>query len=644
VVVRAQVRLIDWVLRDRLGCPAGLGDPRIAIVDPAVGGGAYPTAIIQHVGAADEAMRGRMHLFEAMPGAAALARARGLPVQECDALSVDLNLDAPIVVCLGNPPYLRRPARPAAQVALLDGFTDSGTGIHRKNLYNDYVYFWGWVLRGVLEKRDGAAIISLVTAASYTRGPAFGGLRRRLRQLLDDLWLIDLEGDQRAARPSDNVFPIRTPIAIALGVRYGQTSLSRPADVHYARLVGTGQQKLAHLDGLQTPADLAWQSVAVGWSQPLVGARSSEYASWPSLTELFPWQLSGAQLKRTWPTGVTAEIVQTRWRRLLELPVDQRREAFGPTRDRDIDTSPQDLFDESTRLPALRDLSAGTACLEPVRYAYRAFDRHWVLPDARCGDFMRPRLWRVRGPRQVFLTSMLTNVLGSGPAAVATALVPDLDHFRGSFGARSVIPLWCDAEASQANVAGDWLERLSDRYGIEVTAPSFMAYCYALLAAPSYTHRFEEELRTPGPRLPLTRDPALFVHVATLGDELIQLHTYREVSVGRARAIAPVDERYPTTYLYDATRELLSMGAGCFGPVSSATWEFAVSGYRVLPNWVRRRVVRRGRSPLDAIAPSCWTQELSDELLALMWLLEATLARHAELDAVLDGVISSARG
>src|SRR2546430_708902 len=121
------------------------------------------------------------------------------------------------------------------------------------------------------------------------------------------------------------------------------------------------------------------------------------------------------------------DVLRRRWQRLLELPPQERLRAFGPTRDRDLSCTPADLLDPNARLPPLRELREGAVCLEPVRYAYRSFDRQWVLPDARLGDFMRPGLWRIAGPRQTFLTSLLTNVLGSGPAAVATAYVPDLD-------------------------------------------------------------------------------------------------------------------------------------------------------------------------------------------------------------------------
>jgi hypothetical protein len=80
------------------------------------------------------------------------------------------------------------------------------------------------------------------------------------------------------------------------------------------------------------------------------------------------------------------------------------------------------------------------------------------------------------------------------------------------------------------------------------------------------------------------------------------------------------------------------LGDACFGPVSPEVWGYAVSGYRVVNGWLRRRVLRRGKSALDAIEPPRWDARLTTELLELLWLVEATLARGAALDALLDQV------
>jgi hypothetical protein len=168
-----------------------------------------------------------------------------------------------------------------------------------------------------------------------------------------------------------------------------------------------------------------------------------------------------------------------------------------------------------------------------------------------------------------------------------------------------------------------------------------MAYCYALLSACSYTRRFAEELRTPGPRVPLTRNAELFRRTVTAGEDLLRLHTYGEVIAGNASWIGPIPGEYPSTYGYDRSRQVLTIGNGVVGPVSSETWGFGLSGYGVLNGWLRRRIKRRGKSPLDAIGPDAWPAALTRELLELLWLIEITLARQPELDELLAGVVSS---
>ena len=313
-----------------------------------------------------------MRLFEALAGPAVIARERGLAVVEGDALTADALSDgADIVVVIGNPPYRRRTK--SATLAV-DDFCTGSAGVHRKNLHNEYVYFWRWALRVGFEVRRGPAVVCFVTAGSYLRGPAFGGMRGALRRALDELWLIDLEGDQRAARASANVFPIRTPVAIALGVRYGDGCEAVPASVHYTRIEGAATHKLSLLGRLEKSSDLTWQPVPSGWQGPLHAVSCSEYWRWPALTDLFPWQLSGVQFKRTWPIGSTPEVLRGRWRRLLTLPDGERRAAFGATRDRDVDSSPPDLLDAETRLaplaglaPDARHVRAGALCLPRLR-------------------------------------------------------------------------------------------------------------------------------------------------------------------------------------------------------------------------------------------------------------------------------------
>ena len=69
-VVRAQVRLIDELLTERLGKPLGFADPEVVVLDPAVGTGTHLLGVVEQALRRVEAERG----LGALPGqAAALA-------------------------------------------------------------------------------------------------------------------------------------------------------------------------------------------------------------------------------------------------------------------------------------------------------------------------------------------------------------------------------------------------------------------------------------------------------------------------------------------------------------------------------------------------------------------------------------------
>ena len=237
--------------------------------------------------------------------------------------------------------------------SVLDDFLkpvrDAGGGVHLKNLYNDYVYFWRWALWKVFDSTEDAGIVTFITASSYLRGPGFAGMRRKMREVFDELWIIDLEGDSLGARKTENVFAIRTPVAIAIGVRGGTPRPHTPARVWKTKLTGPEQAKLESLDDAGSFADLDWRECSSEWDAPFYPAGTGTYFDWPVLTDVFPWQQSGVQLKRTWPIGETRDVLAARWRSLIERSPAARRAAFRETGDRKIVSRYRSLMDGDKR-------------------------------------------------------------------------------------------------------------------------------------------------------------------------------------------------------------------------------------------------------------------------------------------------------
>ena len=625
------------------------------------------------------------------------------PIAKQHRKALEIKRAVPVIVCLGNPPYDRHDAvdwktednlspyggwvrfgdpldaggtndtgtrrgrktekarlARRQELSILKDFLDpakhAGYGVHLKNLYNLYVYFWRWALWKVFEHdtADGPGIVSFITASSYLDGDAFRGMREHIRRVCGELWILDLGGEGRGAHKSDNVFAIQTPVAIAVAVRSNAARGDLPAHVRYARIEGTREEKLAALDTIDRFEQVDWQDCPSEWQAPFRPAGKGNYFAWPLLTALMPWQHSGVQLKRTWPIAPDKETLERRWRGLLQAT--DRAEALHETGDRTIAGTYRASLTKKSDSKPISELSRSAPVPEMQRYAYRSFDRQYLIADGRLISRPRPDLWRAHGDREIYLTSLLNHPLGKGPAVTACSHVPDLDHFRGSYGAKAVIPLYRTADASEANVLPELLDDLSREYGRQVTPEDFLAYAYGLLAQPAFTQRFTDEMETRQLRVPLTKDPTLFEQVRKSGARLLWLHTYGErfvpegerrgqVQHGAARCTKAVPgdaDGYPEAFRYNDETQTLHVGAGEFAPVAPAVYGFEVSGLKVVQSWLRYRMKKgagKKSSPLDDIRPARWTNQFTTELLELLWVLEATLDGYPEQARLLDAVI-----
>ena len=342
----------------------------------------------------------------------------------------------PVIVCLGNPPYDRHEAADESNKARTGGWVrwgDDGKGTNAilrdfldpalaaghggqlKWFYNLYVYFWRWALWKVFEHgaATGPGVVSFISASSYLVGDAFCGMREHMRRLCDEIWILDLGGEGRGTRKSHNVFAIETPVAIAIAARYGEPNKNTPAKVHYARMEGTRKDKLKALYSIRGLTSLRWQECPDGWGSGFIPRAGKEYLGWPLVNDLLPWQHSGCQFFRTWPIDPSPTTLKRRWRAMLDAP--DRAKAFRESRDRQISRSYKPLTECQERASPIAELGRSCAAPPIQRYAFRSFDRQWVLADSRVGDYLRPVLWAVHGAPdcsdQVYVLSNLWMIL-----------------------------------------------------------------------------------------------------------------------------------------------------------------------------------------------------------------------------------------
>ncbi|KWW99053.1 N-6 DNA methylase [Carbonactinospora thermoautotrophica] len=700
-VVRFIVRFVDEILRHRLGLRKGFAEPGVVVVDPAMGTGTFLLNVVERVaataareqgpGAVGEWLRDlaeRLVGFERQTGPYAVAELRlhetlhrygsappggRLQIFVADTLADprveeawlpleyapiatslrkanQVKRDEQVRVVIGNPPYGDRakglggwietgPEDPERNPAPpLDAFRAAGKGRYEYVLSNLYVYFWRWATWKVFDAHpdEPTGVVAFITTSGYLGGPGFAGMREYLRRTADEGWIVDLSPEGHQPDVATRVFrAVQQPICIGVFARYGPPAPDRPAVVHHLAVSGSRAEKFARLAkvGLDDPA---WADCPTGWQDRFLPAAAGGWPDYPALGDLMPWAAPGVKPNRTWVYAPDPETLRQRWARLVTAPREQRRVLLKETQGRTIDSRVEQVTGLCDRVEPVAETAGPGA--EPVPVGYRSFDRQWLLPDNRLIDRIRPELWRVRGDRQVFVTEQHAEPLDAGPGLTFSAFVPDMHHYNGRGG--RVLPLFRDPDSRVPNLAPGLMELLAARLGVAVDAEDVLAYVAALVAHPGYTERFYAELRTPGVRVPLTADPALWAEAVALGREAVWLHTYGEryadpaagrpagpprLAEGeRPQVLTPIaknEQDMPDTIGYDAASRTLLVGTGRITPVPPEVWAYEVSGMKVVRKWFgyrKKNPSGRRSSPLDDVNPTTWRRRYTDELIDLL--------------------------
>jgi len=570
-----------------------------------------------------------------------------------------------IRVVIGNPPYRERAKGHGGWIEdgdesrrgpLEDWFPPASwhVGVHAKHLRNLYVYFWRWATWKVFEDPvDNNGVVCFISVAGFLNGPGFQKMRDYLRRSTDEIWIIDCSPEGHQPAVGTRIFEaVQQPICIVLASRSTQKDSTVPAKVRY-RALRAGDDRIAKFQTLATISldQASWVDCPSGWRDPFLPAATGAWATYPSLEEWFVYSGAGVMAGRTWVIAPDSDSLKRRWNTLTSASDDKKEKLFHPhlRQGKPGDKHSKKVVAKglpghaSRSIPAAQDQGQ---CILPIRYGFRSFDRQWIIPDNRLINQPNPELWEAHSEHQLYLTALMQHAPTSGPALTATALIPDMHHYKGSFCGR-VFPLWLDRTGTTSNIRPALLAELTRRYGFKVTAPDVFAYIAAMTAHPAYTTRFQDNLVQPGLRIPLTADGGLFKEAAGLGRSVLWLHTFgdRAISAADGRPAQPprlpkheapcvpkgraigADGEMPDELHYDPVERRLHVGTGHIDEVPLRVWEYEISGKRVVQHWFSYRKANRDRpiigerripSALGDIQPERWLSEYTTELLNLL--------------------------
>ena len=587
-VVAAMTRLVDQVLRTRLGRAHGLADDDVVVVDPAMGTGAFVLDVLETVAETVRTYEGpgavparltstasrlvgiekqtgpfavaEMRVNEALRRHGARAPRGGLRLYVADTLdnpyaeethlaatlepiavsrrqANEMKKAEPVLVMLGNPPYRERargdggfietgaPGTEDWASPLLDAFREPGNGQAEYVLSNLYVFFWRFACWKVFDAHP--AHPDGVICFITTAGYLKGPGFAGMRRYLREhaSEAWIIDGTPEGHQPE-----VATRIfggvqqPVAIGL-FAKRADNDPRVPATVHYRALHGRRAAKFDELKR-LDLDGD----GWEECPTGWTDPFLPESGSVWASSP--LVGDLLPWHSPgvkpnrTWVYAPLPDTLRRRWATL-------VGAPTDKKPAmfrESRDASLSRKKPGLPGFPHADRPVADesgspLDPVPIAYRSFDTQYVIPDDRVLATPRADLWRVRGDHQTYITEQHAQPLSpGGPALTFTAHTPDMDHFKGSAGGR-VLPLYAGPNRSDPNLAPGLTTLLADRLGTAVTPEDVLAYIAAITAHPAFTARFADDLRTPGIRVPITTDPDLWRRAVNLGGRVLWLHT-----------------------------------------------------------------------------------------------------------------------
>jgi hypothetical protein len=505
-----------------------------------------------------------------------------------------------ILAIIGNPPYWRFEGVNSRELVgpFVDGLWEDlkapvrhAGWANQLNTFPEFsIAFWRWSIWKLFESENAPkkGVIAFISNRTFLAGKPYAGLRKMLRERFDRIEIIDLRGDlRRGARAGvhgdSGVFNIKVGTAITLAIADGSKEPAALADVRYTDSWDEGLfPREAKLQWLQAGAASGTRpggvEVARGLLEPL-RPRPFSAVDWPSLQTIFRFYLSGLQTKRDQFVYSTAqpELLE-RLHGFKASDAAEARSMFHDTRDRKWAAAHAQPLEEARVIQAV----------------YRPLDLRYLYNHPAFGDFLRPSLQEAWGASNVALYALPSGT-GAGPAVWCHGLLPDYHSLRGSYGGYA-FPLY-DRRAGQGpiNLVPELIENLALAYASPVKAEEAFDAILALLSATSYTLRYAEDLENVFPHVPFPADRTIFHRAAAVGAAIRELETF-------ARPPAPEHlpqklARFETTPAGRLTPGdwdggeivLCEDGSGKVTGIPNEIWNFAVSGYRVLPRWLAAR-------------------------------------------------------
>ncbi|MEX5304864.1 DEAD/DEAH box helicase [Kocuria sp. CPCC 205258] len=476
-------------------------------------------------------------------------------------------LEAPIKVIIGNPPYSvgqssandnnANLAYPTLDAAIARTYVTRSTATNKNSLYDSYIR----AIRWATDRIGNSGVIAYVTNGGWIDGNTADGLRLTLAEEFSTLYVFNLRGNQRTSgeqsrKEGGKIFGSGSRNTVAILIAVKKPASPGPCRVHYHDIGDylTREEKL-DIVNCATLDNVAWKLIEPNAAGDWLSQRNHEFTTYPAIGEkkvtadtiaIFQTYSRGlATARDAWCYNYSKAAVETNMRRMIDNY--NRQVNLVATNTTTADQVDSDFSRISWNRGLRKDLARGKYhkfnSERLYTGAYRPFTRQHVYFDRSMNDM-------VYQLDTLFPTSHHRNlgILLTGPAShfeftpfIVDAL-PNLHTLdTAQFFARwtyekvttkeGQLDLEAIADAVDEhgyrrvdNITDRALADYRSSYGEAVTKDDVFYYVYGLLHSPDYRSTYASDLTKMLPRIPKVASASDFKTFADAGRQLAELH------------------------------------------------------------------------------------------------------------------------
>jgi len=522
-------------------------------------------------------------------------------------LAETVKKETPILVILGNPPY-------SVSSMNKSDFIEEAMKIYKEDvkdetniqpLSDDYIKFIRFAHWKIDQSKIG--IIGMITNNSYLSGLIHRGIRKKLLESFDEIYILNLHGSARIGEktPSggkdENVFDIMQGVSISLFVKNGENK--GLGKVYYKDIFGTREEKYAYLEthSFQTtdwkelnPTDPYYFFAEKDFSMQKV------YDKFVSVKQIFNKFGSGTQTHRDeFLVGFTSNEVE---QKMIIFTSDL----------------PDETVKESLNLKDTRDWKFKTA-REKVKkinwkdyirqYAYRPFDVRYICYLSALFDrgadrynlmqnFLKVNLGLIttrKEPVKFGIQSFICSHVGDKHLIADQSYLFPLYLYSSSDKKLPEQNTLHKENVEQNervyNISDGLIKYLKETYKTDITPEQIFYYIYAVLYSNIYRAKYAEFLKIDFPKIPFTSDYEIFSSMAELGKQLVELHLLSSsqfsnpISKFRGQGSSVVEK-----VKYDPEeRRVYINDDNYFDNVEQEVFNYQIGAYQVCDKWLKDR-------------------------------------------------------